>query len=89
MNRSVKSYSIALYISQCVLIQSGALEQDSATLLSLQSQPSQMVINEVVHSMQQGALTVFNVKPLLGVMTVFLRDILQETNADIIYLAEP
>lgn len=44
-------------------IQSGALEQDSATLLSLQSQPSQMVINEVVHSMQQGALTVFNVKP--------------------------
>lgn len=49
-------------------IQLGALKQDSATVLSGQSQPIQMVINEVVCRVQQGALTVLNVRPLLGLM---------------------
>lgn len=44
------------------------LKQDSATVLSGQSQPFQMVINEVVCRVQQGALTILNVGPLLGLM---------------------
>lgn len=49
-------------------IQLGALKHDSATVLSGQSEPSQMVINEVVCRVQQGALTVLNAGPLLGLM---------------------
>lgn len=66
--------------------QSGAV--DSATLESRRSQLSQMVINEAVHRVQQGALTVLNVMPLLLSWLFSTGGVTHETNADIICLAE-
>lgn len=49
---------------------------NSATLLSRRPQPSQMVINEVERRVQQGALTVLNAMPLLGLMAAYPQGVL-------------